>query len=293
MVYKKSEGKQVNEIFLNDLPKYSDWAKYILGIKQLEKKIEKTANEVIREFEFERWGKLFSLLKDNPDLTLREIDGLICGEEEVPFYENGEFQLLPALSGHTITYNWITSILKQHCNDVSGLVELGAGYGAIILKLAKLHPFNKLPLFAAEYTDSGCELIKMLAEKEAVKIKVGYCDFREKLLQGFDIPEGSVIYTCYATHYVPVFPDDFPDYFIKSNPKMVIHFEPIYEHCREDTLLDLMCRRYIELNDYNTNLVTVLHKQQKQGKIKILEERKNVMGYNFLPVSLIRWKPEV
>ena len=41
MVNKKSEGKQVNEIFLNDLPKYSDWAKYILGIKQLEKKLKK------------------------------------------------------------------------------------------------------------------------------------------------------------------------------------------------------------------------------------------------------------
>ena len=128
----------MNEILLNDLPKYSDWAKYILGIKQLDKKIEKTAKEVIREYEFEKWGKLLSLLKDNPDLTLREIDRLIFGEEEVPFYENGVFQLLPALSGYTIICNWITSVLKQHCNDVSGLVELGAGYGAIILKLAKM-----------------------------------------------------------------------------------------------------------------------------------------------------------
>ena len=79
------------------------------------------------------------MLKDNPDLTLREIDSLIFGEEEeVLFYENGRFQLLPALSGYTIIRNWITSVLKQHCNDVSGLVELGAGYGAIILKLAKV-----------------------------------------------------------------------------------------------------------------------------------------------------------
>ena len=279
----------------NDLPKYSDWAKYILGNKQLEKKIEKTAKEVIREYEYEKWGKLLSLLKDNPDLTLREIDSLFFEEEEeVLFYENGVFQLLPALSAYEIMCNWITSVLKQYCNDVSGLVELGAGYGAIILKLAKLHPFNKLPLFAAEYTDSGCELIKILAEKETVNIKVGYCDFREKLLQGFDIPEGSVIYTCYAAHYVPIYPDDFPDYFIKSNPKMVIHFEPIYEYYREDSLFDLMCRRYIELNDYNTNLVSVLYKQQKQGKIKILEERKNIMGSNpFLRASLIRWKPDV
>src|SRR3972149_7316615 len=189
----------MNEITLNDLPKYSNWVKYILGIKQLEKKIEKTAREVIREYEYEKWGKILSLLKDNPDLTLREIDRLNLGDEEIPFYENGAFQLLPALSADAIVCNWIASVLKQHCNNVSGLVELGAGYGAMILKMAKIHPLDKLPLFAAEYTNSGCELLKTLAENEKIKIKVGRCDFSEKSLQGFDIPEGSVIYTCYAT----------------------------------------------------------------------------------------------
>ena len=52
-----------------------------------------------------------------------------------------------------------------------------------------------------------------------------------------------------------------------------------------------MCRKYIKMNDYNTNLLTILKKAEKAGRIEIIEEKKNVIGSNpFLPISIIAWR---
>jgi hypothetical protein len=53
-----------------------------------------------------------------------------------------------------------------------------------------------------------------------------------------------------------------------------------------------MRRRYIEINDYNRNLVTVLEAAEKEGRIRILTQSPNLFGRNpLLPASLIAWKP--
>ncbi|MEP6905750.1 MAG: hypothetical protein ABI875_06670 [Gemmatimonadales bacterium] len=46
------------------------------------------------------------------------------------------------------------------------------------------------------------------------------------------------------------------------------------------------------MNDYNTNLVTVLHEQRDRGVIEIVEERPAVFGSNpLLAASVIVWRP--
>jgi hypothetical protein len=51
-------------------------------------------------------------------------------------------------------------------------------------------------------------------------------------------------------------------------------------------------RRYIEVNDYNRNLVSLLRAQQAEGALRILEELPAVLGVNpLLPVSVIVWSP--
>jgi hypothetical protein len=50
--------------------------------------------------------------------------------------------------------------------------------------------------------------------------------------------------------------------------------------------------RYIEVNDYNTNLVTELHERRDRGVIEIVEERPAVFGSNpLLAASVIVWRP--
>jgi len=106
------------------------------------------------------------------------------------------------------------------------------------------------------------------------------------------IPPGAVIYTSYAAQYVPRLSSSFVDQLALFSPSVVIHIEPCYEHCEGKTLLGLIRQRYIEVNDYNTNLVTVLHEQRDRDDIEILEERPAVFGSNpLLAASVIVWRP--
>ena len=82
------------------------------------------------------------------------------------------------------------------------------------------------------------------------------------------------------------------DFFSSLKPKVIIHFEPCYEHFSTHNEYDLICKKYIELNDYNKNLVSTIKDYENNGFCKILYRKKRVIGFNpFLPISIIVWKP--
>jgi len=187
--------------------------------------------------------------------------------------------------------NLVERVLKPYL-PASTLVELGAGYGSVILALAKRHPFCQMNIIAAEYTGSGVELIQRLARSQDLKIQTGHCDFGSPGVTDLAIPDDAIIFTSFATPCVPKLPVSFVDSLAGFHPRVVAHFEPCYEHSESSTLLGLMRRRYIEVNDYNTNLVTLLHERQAQGSITIVEERPAVLGPNpLLPASILNWRP--
>jgi hypothetical protein len=62
--------------------------------------------------------------------------------------------------------------------------------------------------------------------------------------------------------------------------------EPSYEFY-DDSLLGLMRRRYIELNDYNRDLFSVL---QGREDVRILRLEREVVGWNpFNALTLVHW----
>jgi len=174
----------------------------------------------------------------------------------------------------------------------AALAELGAGYGSIVIDLARRAAFRGLSIYAAELTNSGSRVIDMLAAAEDVNVATGWCDLTSSPITTLDLPAGSVIYTSYAAQYVPRLSASFVESLVALAPSAVIHIEPCYEHCEPKTLLGLLRRRYIEVNDYNTNLVTILHEQREHGVIDIVEERPAVFGSNpLLAASVIVWRP--
>lgn len=278
---------------IDDLPKFSPWPARLLGLDHWEPK-RKTAEEVLREYGNDKWGALLEQVRrsENP-VTLEQADEwasqassrLLCSFED-------RLELLTAHEAHCRYLALLEAILKPFL-PASALVELGAGYGSQILALSKHKTFEDMPCMAGEYTDSGIELIRALALAEKVGITVGHCDFNMAPVASLKIPRGAIIFTSMATHYVPKLSHGFIESMSVYHPRAVVHLEPCYEHCEGQTLLGLMRRRYIEINDYNTNLITLLHESQAQGKIQILEERPQVMGHNaLLPVSVVVWKPQ-
>ena len=54
-------------------------------------------------------------------------------------------------------------------------------------------------------------------------------------------------------------------------------------------VMEKLCKRYIELNDYNIDMGTTLESAFKKGLINMKVD-KNVIGGNpFLPISIIEW----
>ena len=160
------------------------------------------------------------------------------------------------------------------------------------MSLSEINPLDKLPLYAAEYTKSGCDLIKLISKKTKKQVKVGSCDFDQLLIDDLEIPKNSIIFTSYSVHYVNKLKKRFVEFIAKLKPKVVVHFEPCYEYFDENSLHGLMCKRYMELNGYTQNIASAIEEGCFEIEAKFEVER-NIFGTNpFLPFTIIKWFPK-
>lgn len=282
------------KIDINDLPKYSIWVHRLLGIIEWPDK-KKTSTEIIREFDKEKWGSLLEKVRSaKTPLNLENIEKIVLKNNNiVPCIIGNELQTLSSKEAFDKQYNIVKDIIAQFLPS-KGLCELGAGYGQFILNLAEEDVFSGVPIIAGEYTFSGVELLKYLSASLKRDIEIGRCDFsKPEIIDGLNIPKNSIIFTCYAAHYVQEYSSEIISGLSLLNPKVVIHFEPLMEHCDDLTLIGALQKQYIKRNGYNQNLLTILKKEEQKGLIEILIEQPQVFGSNpFLPFSVVAWRPQ-
>jgi hypothetical protein len=280
------------EININDLPKYSNWPHRILGLSEFKKK-KKTKSEILREFDIDKWGDLLKKISSsNLQLSLKEVENLMYNESDhsICLINNRLVKMSPYdafKEQYRITLETISSFMPA-----TSLCELGAGYGQIILNLAKESIFANTKIIAAEYTMSGVKLLQHISESEKIDIVSGYCDLGSPKITKINIPKNGIIFTSYAAHYINANNIKWVEAICLLNPSIVIHFEPIYQHYNKESLLGAMQCRYMELNDYNCDLLLVLKHAENNGLIEIVKELPLVTASNpFMPISVIAWKP--
>jgi hypothetical protein len=276
---------------LDDLPKYSPWPARLLGLAPWSER-KKTPEEIEREFGREKWGVLLERFRATPTAGLDEVDRWAAGTVAPSLANVGEhLVLMTPQEAHDAYLAYIANALAPYL-PAETLVELGCGYGSVILGLARQDPFHGMKLFAADYTLTGPELAAAIAGREGISLIAGRCDLKMNPPTAMAIPEGALVYTAYAAQYIEPITDDFVEGLIALRPKAVVHVEPVYEHTSEDTLLGLLRRRYIQANGYNRNLVTILHDHEARGTIEILSENLPAFGPNpLLAASVIAWSP--
>jgi hypothetical protein len=284
-------GNDLVRITIDDLPKYSPWPKRLLSQDPFAVR-NKTEKEVLREFQDEKWGSLLEKVRARKSPTLAELEKIYTDTAAVsPCYDDGNFYLATWQQMQDRHVDLYAEFLGPHVAGASCLVELGAGYGSKLLGIAAREGFSDLPLFAGEYTQSGRELISILAKSMNKPVAIGHCDFRTLTIEGMSIPEDAVIFTSYAALYVPLLSAGFVDLLARLKPRAVVHFEPCYEHYQESSFHGLMCKRYIELNDYTRNLAGIIEQGRSQTGLSVRTTR-NILGNNpFLPISVIEWAP--
>ena len=282
-----------SKLTLDELANWSPWPRRLLSLDPYEIRT-KTPESILREFDHEKWGKLFEFFATKREFALSEVEATELNLDEiVPCYERQRgFYLARLRDANNRQLDLYRDTLKAFADEASCLVELGAGYGSKILGLSEIKPFDSMPLFAAEYTQSGCDLIQLIARKINKQVHVGRCDFYDLSISGIEIPEQSIIFTSYSVHYVPKLRKRFVDFIYKFKPKAVVHFEPCDEYFDDRALHGLMCKRYMELNGYTKNIASIIEKGCQEIGAKFEAER-NVFGSNpFLPYSAIKWVPQ-
>ena len=278
----------MKKITFEELAQYSKWPEILLSKDKFDVRL-KTEKEVMREFQSEKWYDLIKFSEQNTDFSLQKIENFhLDPKGKDLFFFNNEFWL--ATNQEILDYHLILfeNTIKPYLDGANALVELGAGFGSKILALAQRDLFSKIPLVALEYTENGQELIKKISHIEGIKISVGGCNFRSLEIDAHLIPENSIIFTSYAAHYVPTMPQNFPNFLLKLKPRVIINFEPFYEHFSTDSIHDVMCRRYMVLNDYTKNLMSVF--EANDSIVSILNLTKKCIGTPFLPMSILEWQ---
>jgi len=253
----------------------------------------RTPEDTDREYGRDKWGGLLKRVSNKGNgVRLTDADRWAQGgDERTLMWIADSLVEVTAAEAHRRYRDVIADELSRFL-PATGLVELGAGYGSILIHLAKRPQFVAMPVIGADLTESGVALIDRLAAAEGRQVTSGKCDLASAELTDIEIPDGSLVYTSFALQCIPLVGESFVGALCARRPAVVVHFEPAYEHCDQKSLLGLLRRRYIQVNDYNTNLITLLHEQQGRGSIEILEERPAVVGPNpLLPASVIVWRP--
>lgn len=291
-VNKNSIVKKIN---FNNLSNYSNVPESILNT-DLSKFKKKSIKEVWREFENDKWGKAYKKFRNRKRITLDQVNDFFYDKNTLQAHlHKGNFYLDTNNNIEKKNIKVYSKVIQKHLNNASALVELGAGYGSKILNLSKYKSFSNIPLVAAELTTSGQNIIRLLSKHEKKEVKVGYCDFRSMKIDENLVPENSIIFTSYALHYIPKLSNKIVDFFAKLKPKIVINFEPCYEHFLENTsTYNLMCAKYVLQNDYTRNLVSVINNGYLKNKCEIKNINEKVISFSnpFLPISIIEWRPK-
>ena len=273
---------------INDLPSYSKWPLRLLGLENFTE-LKKNNSEIEREFGIDKWGALLKEIESGNVKTLEEADDYGNSDVDTLIFNNGQFEL-SSLKAATLLYNNLVFDICSKYFPSKSIVELGCGYGSVILNIAQKMNNKEFDFFAADLTTSGSLCAQRLAQMENIQLKTGWCDFNNPDVTNLNIPQNSIIFTSYALHYIKGIPQDFINFILSTKPKAVIHFEPLAE-LFDNSLYGLMKRKYMQVNDYNMSMLSTLKEYEKKGTLKIRDVVPEVFGKNpLLPASIIVWE---
>src|SRR5215216_5024455 len=128
---------------LDELPKFSKWPARLLGTEPWESK-EKTDAEIEREFGREKWGVLLEKFKQSPGSRLEDVDRWAAGDAQntLASVDQHIVEMTPDES-HEAYIAFIANALEPQL-PATAIVELGCGYGSVILGLARKAAFQDI-----------------------------------------------------------------------------------------------------------------------------------------------------
>ncbi|MBD2680427.1 MULTISPECIES: hypothetical protein [Nostoc] len=251
------------------------WTKRLIGIEQFSK--NRNLEQIEREYNQDKYGTLTEFNFTDIELYKRkelELSGL--SDNDKIFISLGE-QLFETYRGlaFSIYYSTIANIIANY--NPERICELGCGYGYNFSYLNKICP----EIYGGEYSKNAV----ILANSIGLNIKeFNFYNLNDYLI----IRKKSLVFTCHGVEQLPSAISFISGlYANKENIELVVNFEPTFLTNRT-SLIGTLRNRYIEFNDYNRDLITLL---MDRDDIDILEYHPDYIGLNPLhPTNIVVWR---
>jgi SAM-dependent methyltransferase len=277
------------KISLNDLPAWSQWPKELLGLSQRQT-TSRTTEKVEQEYNKEKYFSCIEKYKKvEGKITMDEMKQSEVGTDTtancVSFGD--DLFIMELGEARKAYYSIIKEALAPHIEKSDSILELGCGYGYNLWMLQQEFSTPKLHWFGGEYSTNAVELGRQFARRTE-NTEIDQFNFYETPYDILQKTNGLMtVFTSHAIEQIPSAVSFIEGLRLhKDRINRVINIEPVYES--DETLLGLMRRRYTEICDYNTDLLTLL---ENAPDIHIVSIKKNVMGINPLnSSSVIEWE---
>lgn len=283
-----NEGPMRN-IDINDLPQWSPWPARLLGLEEF-KQPKRDIDKIEQEYNQDKFATCLELYNKSggtlDPLALRFSIGADDLEQECNGVVDGELVIASERELIDALFRLLPAALADHTRESNTILEMGTAFGANLWKLSELIPGKQY--VGADYSENAIQLAKLLyADRSDIRVeKFNFYDERYPVLSEIDAPV--TVFTSQAIEQLPS-AVPFVDALTRDRDKIaaVVHLEPAYG-LHDDSLMGLLRRRYLEINDYNRDLLSEL---ERRPGIDILDVKKDVMGFNaYNSLSLITWK---
>lgn len=280
---------QHQEIPLNDLPNWTDWPARLLAVQEF-KTVVRDRAKIDAEYSKDKWQKCLDAF-DASSGTVTATD------LRRQYYDLNSSKLRACVLNNQVVTSTNADVMKYYDNILLGgmksavessqtIVELGCGFGHILWMLHGV--FAGKVYRGGDYADSAVALGEKLYAATP-DISVQKFDFYAPTYDILENAQGPVVVlTSQALEQIPSSAqviETLSKY--KSKISRVFHLEPAYA-LYDDSLLGLMRRRYIEINDYNRDLVSTL---KTRNDVELLRLEANAIGWNpFNSLAFVEWR---
>ena len=263
----------MESIELNDyLCKENVWARRLLGLETFTK--VRDLKQVEGEYNIDKYGTLLKYkLKTIEEYKVKEFElgGALQDQETVFSLKDRLFKSKLSLA-RTIYYQIIKKKIEQYRSE--NICELGCGYG---YNLSYLNG----DVYGGEYAENAVTLA----------VQLGMDVYRFNYYESKDysfIKPNSTLFTVHSIEQIPDAHCIIDNLSVqKDKINYVVNFEPSLIPERS-SLLGLFRNKYIQLNDYNRNLFSIL---QSRDDIEVIEYEQDIVGINPLnSANLIVWR---
>jgi SAM-dependent methyltransferase len=187
----------------------------------------------------------------------------------------------------------LAGVMRPHVNANEELVEIGCGYGTNLFSLSLAGTWPRL--IGLDISENGIATAREIAAHFRLDGRMTFdrLDLTRGDDPGFRHIGGKTAFSHFCIEQVPYSVEAVVRNILNAKPRRVIHIEAAPELLRLWSPRDLLNYLYLRSMDYQTQLLSMLEKLEREGLIRIVERKRTA----FAPTIhndgfLIVWEPK-